>query len=86
MVKFTFQQGFEKSYKDDGYCVTPQQIFVGLQDVFKRCLEDLLKTSWRQEKSLLGISASNKFKFVSNKSITQKSISDESKANPKCII
>ena len=49
-----------------------------LEDVLKTCIEDVLKTSWRQAKYLLGIS-------VSNKSIFHKSISDNSKANPKCI-
>ena len=53
-----------------------------LKDVLKTCLEDLLRTLWRQTKSLLGISVS---KYVSNKSIFHKSISDNSKANPKCI-
>ena len=48
------------------------------EDVLKTCLEDVLKTLWRQIKYLLGIS-------VSNKSIFHKSISDISKANPKCI-
>ena len=72
-----------------------------LQDVFKTCLEDVLKTclegvlgtyledvfktSWRQTKCLLVISVSNKSKCVSNKSMFHKSISDKSKANPKCV-
>ena len=56
-----------------------------LEDVLKTCLEDVLKTLWRQAKYLLGISVSNKSKCVSNKSIFHKSISDNSKANPKCI-
>ena len=55
------------------------------QDVLKICLEDVLKTSWRQAKCLLGISVCNKSKYVSNESIFHKSISDESKANPECI-
>ena len=65
-----------------------------LQDVFKTCFEDVLTTSWRhvlktswrhygdKTKSLLGMSVS---KYVSNKSIFQKSIFDNSKANPKYI-
>ena len=56
-----------------------------LEDVLKTCLEDVLKTLWRQAKYLLGISVSNKSKCVSNKSIFHKSISDKSKANPKCV-
>ena len=56
-----------------------------LEDVLKTCLEDVLKTLWRQAKYLLGISVSNKSKRVSNKSIFHKSISDNSKTNPKCI-
>ena len=55
------------------------------KDVLKTCLEDVLKTSCKQTKCLLGISASKKSKCVTNKSIFHKSISDESKANPKCI-
>ena len=47
-------------------------------------LEDIFKTSWRQTKCLLGISVCNKSKCVSSESIFHKSISDESKANPKC--
>ena len=64
-----------------------------LEDVLKTCLEDVLKTypedvfktSWRQAKCLLMISASNKSKCVSNKTMFHKSISDRSKANPKCV-
>ena len=50
------------------------------EDVLKACLEDAFKTSWRQTKCLLGISVFNKYKFVS-----KKSISDKSKTKPKCI-
>ena len=60
-----------------------------LEDVLKTCLEDILKILWRQTKYLLGISVylsgDNKSKCVSNKSIVHKSLSDNSKANPKCI-
>ena len=60
-----------------------------LEEVLKTCLEDVLKILWRQTKYLLGISVylsgDNKSKCVSNKSIFHKSISDSSKANPKCI-
>ena len=53
--------------------------------VLKMSWRHVLKTSWRhygdkQKKYLLGISVSNKSKCVSNKSIF-----DNSKANPKCI-
>ena len=44
-----------------------------------------LKTFWRQKKYLLGISASNKSKCVSNKFVFHKSIFNNFKANPKCI-
>ena len=53
-----------------------------LEDVLKAYLEEVFKTSWRQTKCLLGISVSNKSKC---ESIFNKSISDESKANPNCI-
>ena len=56
-----------------------------LEDVLKTCLEDVFKIFCRETKDLLGISVSNKSKCVSNKSIFPKSISDETKANPKCI-
>ena len=63
-----------------------------LQDVFKtswktkNCYaEDVFKTSWRKTKCLLGISVYNKSKCVYNKSIFKRSISGESKANPKSI-
>ena len=56
----------------------------------KTYLEDVSKILWRQTKYLLGISVflsgGNKSKCVSNKSIFRKSISDNSMANPKCII
>ena len=55
----------------------PQQTLVGLEDV--------LKTLWRQTKYVLGISVSNKSKYVSNKSVFHKSISDSFKVNPKCV-
>ena len=41
--------------------------------------------SWRKAKGLLGMSVSNKSKLVSNKSIFDKSTSDESKVNPTYI-
>ena len=53
--------------------------------VLKTSWRHVLKTLWRKAKYLLGISVSNKSKCVSNKSIFHKSISDNSKANPKCI-
>ena len=55
------------------------------EDVLKTYLEDVFKTSRRQTKFLLVISVSNKSKCVSNKSMFHKSISDRSKANPKCV-
>ena len=55
------------------------------EDALKTCLEDVFKTSWRQRKGLLGISLSNKSNIASNKSTFHKSISDETKTNPKCI-
>ena len=55
------------------------------EDILKTCLEDVLKTLWRQAKYLLGISVSNKSKCVSSKSIFNKSTFDNSKANPKSI-
>ena len=61
--------------------IITQQTFVGLEDV--------LKILCRQTKYLLGISVylsgNSKSKCVSNKSVFHKSISDNSKANPKCI-
>ena len=60
-----------------------------LEDVLKTCLEDVLKVLWKQTKYLLGISVylsrDNKSKCVSKKSIFHKSVSDNSKENPKCI-
>ena len=57
-----------------------------LEGVLITCLEDVFKMSWRQTKSLLGISVSNKSKCVSNEAIFHKPISDDSKANPKSLI
>ena len=62
-----------------------EDIFSTSSKVLKTCLEEVFKTSWRQAKCLLGISVSNKSKFESNKSIFSKSISGKSQANPKCI-
>ena len=53
------------------------------EDVLKTCFEGVFKASWKQTKRLLGISVSSKSKSVSNKSLFHRSISDESKANPK---
>ena len=39
-----------------------------LEDVLKTCLEDVLKTLWRKTKYLLGISISNKSKYLSHES------------------
>ena len=55
-----------------------------LEDILNTCLEDVLKTLWRITKYLLEISVSKKSKCVSIKSIFHISISDNSKANPKC--
>ena len=50
------------------------------------CLEDVIKTSWRQTKCFLGISVSKKSKCVSKKPIFDKSTSNESKANPRSLV
>ena len=55
------------------------------EDVFKTCLEDVFKMFCKEVKGLLWISISNKSKCVSSKSVFPKSISDETKAKPKCI-
>ena len=66
----------------------------GLQDLSCRCLADVLRMSCRyledimeitKAEYLLGISVSYKYKCVPNKSIFHKSISENSKTNPKCI-
>ena len=61
-----------------------------LEDVMKICLEDVLKTCLEEvlKAYLEDVLETNKSKCVylwSNKSIFNKSISDKSKANPKCI-
>ena len=65
-----------------------------LEDMSWRCLEDMswrpLKDFMETNKILTGdicilISGFNKPKCVSSKSVFHKSISDNSKANPKCI-
>ena len=53
--------------------------------VFKTSWWHVFKTSWRQTKCVLEIYVSSKSKCVSKKPIFHKSISDESKVNPKCI-
>ena len=80
----------EKCYAEDVLKTCLEDVLkTCLEDVLKPCLQDLLKTLWRQTKDLLGISVylsqDNKSKCVSNKSVFHKSISDNSKANPKCI-
>ena len=52
-----------------------------LENILKTCLEDILKTLWRQATYLLEISVYNKSKCASNKSIFHKSIFDDSKEN-----
>ena len=66
--------------------------WIRLEHMSCRCVQDmlyLLKILWRQTKYLLGIyvylSRDSKSKCVSNKFVFQKSISDNSKSNPKCI-
>ena len=54
--------------------------------VLKTSWRHILKTSWRHYREKQNTNwGSNKSKCVSNKSIFHKSISDNSKANPKCI-
>ena len=61
-----------------------------LEDTPWRCLEDMssrrLEDIMEQTLYLLGTSVSDKSKYVSNKSIFHKSISDNSKANPNALI
>ena len=56
-----------------------------LEYVLKTYLEDVFKRSREKTKFLLLISVSNRSKCVSNKSTFYKSISNKSKANPKCV-
>ena len=59
-----------------------------LEDVLKICLGDILKKyleDTMETNKILGISVSNKPKCVFNKSVFHKSISDNSKTNPKCL-
>ena len=55
-----------------------------LQDVFKTCLQDIFKTSWKKKWGYLYLKNLNG--YVSNKSIFHKSVPAESKANPKSLI
>ena len=57
----------------------------GLEDMFWRCLEDILKISLEDVFSVTIFRLPRRLQCVSNKSIFHKSISDNSKANPKCI-
>ena len=84
---FVFQDVFKMSWRRLQDFLEDEKLLSWrlLQDVLKTCLKDVLKTLWRQTKCLLGISVFYKSKCVSNKSIFHKSISDKSKANPKCI-
>ena len=64
----------------------PSKHFACLQDLFKICLqEDVLKTYSRQTNYLPRITVSSKSKSACSKSIFHKSLSDESKVNPKYI-
>ena len=65
--------------------LSPKTFQRRLDDVLKTCIENFIKTSWRQTKCFLEIALSNKSKSVYSKSISQKSISNKSKANPKYI-
>ena len=64
-------------------CYAEDVFKTSFRHVFKTSWRHVLKTSWRQTNCLLGISVPKKSKYISNKSIFSKSISDESKANPK---
>ena len=87
-LDLVFESGFQVALLENGkslHCI--EDLFkTCLEDTLKTCLEDLFKTSWRQAKCLLRISVSHKFRFVSEKSISHKSMSDNSKTCPKCII
>ena len=87
-LDLVFESGFQVALLENGKslnCI--EDLFkTCLEDTLKTCLEDLFKTSWRQAKCLLRISVSHKFRFVSEKSISHKSMSDNSKTCPKCII
>ena len=91
-----FEDILKTSWKTKN-CYAEDVLKTCLEDVLKRCLEytlktcleDLLKILWRQPKYLLEISVylswDNKSKCVSAKPAFHKSISDNSRANPKCI-
>ena len=76
---------FKTSWKTKN-CYAEDMSWRRLEDMFWRPLKDFMETN----KILTGdicilISGFNKPKCVSNKSVFHKSISDNSKANPKCI-
>ena len=92
-LKDISQDVLKKSWKTKKNCYA--------EDVLKTCLEDFLKTclqtTWRHvlKTSSRRLGDKNKWGYlyltnlnvcVSNKSIFQKSISDESKANPKSLV
>ena len=54
--------------------------------ILKKCLQDIFKTSKRQKKMGGYLTLTNLNVYVSNKSVFHKSISHESKANPKSFI
>ena len=56
------------------------------EHVLKTSWRHVLKKSWRQTKCLLGISLSNKFKSVSDKSISHISTSDKSRRIQNALI
>ena len=72
------------------YKHTPQQTFVGVQDMSWRRLEDISwrrfeDMSWRLLQDVLETDKSKCVYLWSNKSTFNKSISDKSQTNPKCI-
>ena len=71
---------FKTSWKTKN-CYAEDICWRRYEDMSSRRLEDIMEAKY-----LLGIFVTNKSKCVFNKSIFHKSISDNSRANPKCII
>ena len=85
-TKNCYTEDILKTCLEDVLKTCPEDVLkTCIEEVLKTYLEDVLKILWRHTKFSLGISVSNKSKCVSNKSIFHKSISSNSKANPKCI-
>ena len=82
------QDAFKTSWKS-GNCNAENAFKACIQDIFKICLEVIFQMSWRRTKYLMGrklnLFLTNLNLYLTSLCVTNKTIPDKSRANPRQI-